>query len=59
VVSAAGQSGIAVAVEPDRNNFRAVWFWIVADNFRVAAENAVAVARAALLETSAPEGPYA
>jgi aspartate-semialdehyde dehydrogenase len=45
-VAQAGQSGIAVgAIVPDRNNAEAVWFWFVADNLRVAAENAVAVAR--------------
>lgn len=44
-VGFAGQSGIAVgAIEVDRNNPRAVWFWIVADNLRIAAENALAVA---------------
>ena len=45
-VGQAGQSGIAVgAVTPDRNNPDAVWFWIVTDNLRLSAENAVAVAR--------------
>jgi aspartate-semialdehyde dehydrogenase len=45
-VGQAGQGGIAVgAITPDRNNPEAVWFWIVADNLRLAAENAVAVAR--------------
>lgn len=43
-VGFAGQSGVAVgAIEPDRNNPRAVWFWMVADNLRLAAENALAV----------------
>jgi aspartate-semialdehyde dehydrogenase len=43
---AAGHSGITVdAVTPDRNEPRACWFWIVADNLRIAAENAVEVAR--------------
>lgn len=43
-VGFAGQSGIAVgAIEPDRNNPRAAWFWMVADNLRLAAENALAV----------------
>ena len=51
VVGFAGQSGMAVgAIEADRNNSRAAWFWIVADNFRVAAENAIAVARAHLIK---------
>jgi len=45
-VSHAGQSGIAVgAIAEDRNNPDACWFWVVADNLRLAAENAVAVAR--------------
>ena len=45
-VGQAGQSGIAVgAITPDRNDADAVWFWIVADNLRLTAENAVAVAR--------------
>jgi aspartate-semialdehyde dehydrogenase len=45
-VGQAGQSGISVgAILPDRNNAEAVWFWLVADNLRVAAENAVAVAK--------------
>ena len=45
-VSQAGQSGIAVgAVVPDRNDPDALWLWMAADNYRLAAENAVAVAR--------------
>ena len=41
-VSQAGQSGIAVgAIEPDRNDSEACWFWLVADNIRLPAENAV------------------
>ena len=45
-VGAAGQSGVTVgAIAADRNNARACWFWMAADNFRVAAENAVEVAR--------------
>jgi len=51
VVGFAGQSGMAVgAIEADRNNSRAAWFWIVADNYRVAAENAIAVARGHLIK---------
>lgn len=43
-VGFAGQSGVAVgAIEADRNNPRAAWFWMVADNLRLSAENAVAV----------------
>jgi aspartate-semialdehyde dehydrogenase len=45
-VGQAGQSGISVgAILPDRNESEAVWFWFVADNLRISAENAVAVAR--------------
>ncbi|MGA7238246.1 MAG: Asd/ArgC dimerization domain-containing protein [Bryobacteraceae bacterium] len=45
-VGQAGQSGIAVgAISPDRNDPEAVWFWMAVDNVRLAAENAVMVAR--------------
>ncbi len=45
-VGMAGQSGLAVgAIQVDRNNPRACWFWVVADNLRLSAENAVAVAK--------------
>jgi aspartate-semialdehyde dehydrogenase len=45
-VSQAGQGGIAIGgIHPDRNDPEAVWFWLVADNLRLAAENAMAVAR--------------
>jgi aspartate-semialdehyde dehydrogenase len=45
-VGAANQSGITVgAIEADRNHPQACWFWMVADNLRIAAEEAVAVAR--------------
>lgn len=45
-VEAAGQSGIVVgAIEPDRNSPRAAWFWLVADNLRLAARCALEVAR--------------
>ncbi len=48
-VGAAGQSGITVgSIHEDRNDGRAVWFWVVADNLRVAAENAAEVVREAL-----------
>jgi aspartate-semialdehyde dehydrogenase len=44
-VGQAGQGGIAVgAIAPDRNEPDACWFWLVADNLRLVAENAVAVA---------------
>lgn len=43
-VGVAGQDGVAVgAVAMDRNNPQACWCWLVADNLRLAAENAVAV----------------
>ena len=32
------------AISPDRNHAMAAWFWFVADNLRLQAENAVAVA---------------
>jgi aspartate-semialdehyde dehydrogenase len=42
----AGQSGLSVgAIHADSNNPRAVWIWMVADNLRLAAENAVTVAK--------------
>ena len=45
-VGQAGQGGIAVgAIASDRNNPQACWFWLVADNLRLTAENAVALAR--------------
>jgi aspartate-semialdehyde dehydrogenase len=45
-VGQAGQGGIAVgAIAEDRNDPNACWFWVVTDNLRLAAENAVAVAR--------------
>jgi aspartate-semialdehyde dehydrogenase len=41
----AGQGGISVgAIWADRNHSRACWFWLVADNLRLAAQNAVTVA---------------
>jgi hypothetical protein len=51
-VGMAGQGGIAVgAVSIDRNNPKAAWFWVVADNFRLMAENALAVAQPLLAAT--------
>ncbi len=45
-VGQAGQSGIAVgAIVADRNHPEALWFWMAADNYRLAAENAIAAAR--------------
>jgi aspartate-semialdehyde dehydrogenase len=44
-VGTAGHSGIAVgAVALDRNHPSACWIWMVADNLRLSADNAVAVA---------------
>jgi len=46
IVGVAGQSGIAAgAIVLDRNHPSACWIWMVADNLRLAAENALAVAR--------------
>lgn len=53
-VGFAGQSGVAVgAIAADRNNSKAVWFWMVSDNLRLAAENAAAVAATLLAEGGA------
>jgi aspartate-semialdehyde dehydrogenase len=46
IVGMAGQSGIAVgAIASDHNHPHASWFWMVSDNLRMTADNAVAVAR--------------
>ncbi|HUJ20426.1 MAG TPA: Asd/ArgC dimerization domain-containing protein [Bryobacteraceae bacterium] len=46
VVGMAGQEGLAVGgIAPDRNQPQAAWLWIVADNLRLQAQNALAVAR--------------
>jgi aspartate-semialdehyde dehydrogenase len=40
----AGENGISVGgIRQDPNQSRAYWFWMVIDNLRVAAENAVQV----------------
>jgi len=45
-VGVAGQGGITVgAIATDRNDSHACWFWLVADNLRLEAENAVEVVR--------------
>jgi aspartate-semialdehyde dehydrogenase len=45
-VGIAGQGGIAIGnIRSDRNNARACWFWLVADNLRLQAENAIMVAQ--------------
>ena len=42
----AGQGGLSVgAITVDHNNPRACWIWMVTDNLRLTAENAVAVAK--------------
>jgi aspartate-semialdehyde dehydrogenase len=46
----AGQSGLSVGgIRPDRNQPRAMWIWMVADNLRLTAENAIAVAKEMML----------
>jgi aspartate-semialdehyde dehydrogenase len=48
-VGMSGQSGLSVgAIAVDHNQPRASWFWLASDNLRLAAENAVAVARETL-----------
>ena len=45
-VGVAGQSGMTIGhIETDRNDHRCAWFWMVADNHRASAENAVCLAR--------------
>ena len=45
-VGVAGQDGIAVgAISRDRNNARAMWLWMAADNLRLAGQNAMLVAQ--------------
>jgi aspartate-semialdehyde dehydrogenase len=42
----AGQGGITVgSIAADRNEPQACWFWMVADNLRIVAENCVEVIR--------------
>jgi aspartate-semialdehyde dehydrogenase len=49
VVSVAGQSGMSIgALQEDRNDRTAVWIWLVADQFRVAAGQCVSLLGAAL-----------
>ncbi|MFB3829168.1 MAG: Asd/ArgC dimerization domain-containing protein [Bryobacteraceae bacterium] len=44
-VGAAGRNGVSVgAIAVDRNHPQACWFWMVADNLRISAQNALAVA---------------
>lgn len=43
-IGVAGQNGLSVgAITVDPNQARACWFWMASDNFRLSAENAVAV----------------
>jgi aspartate-semialdehyde dehydrogenase len=43
-IGVAGQNGLSVgAIAVDPNQARACWFWMAADNFRLSAENAIAV----------------
>jgi aspartate-semialdehyde dehydrogenase len=43
-IGVAGQNGLSVgAITVDANQARACWFWMASDNFRLSAENAVAV----------------
>lgn len=44
-VGVAGQAGVTASVAPDRNNPRAVWIYAAADNYRILADNAAAVAQ--------------
>ena len=45
-VSVAGMSGLSVgAIGADPNQPRACWLWMVSDNLRLVAENALAVAK--------------
>lgn len=45
-VGVAGQAGIAVgSIAQDRNQPRAWWFWMVADNLQIVAQNAAEVVR--------------
>lgn len=49
IVGQAGQGGIAIGgIRPDRNHAGACWFWMVADNIRLMAQNAVGVAEQGL-----------
>jgi aspartate-semialdehyde dehydrogenase len=46
-VGAAGQGGISIgSLLADPNEPRAAWFWVVCDNLRIVAENALEVLRA-------------
>jgi aspartate-semialdehyde dehydrogenase len=52
-VGMAAQSGIAVgSIARDKNDRRALWLFAVADNYRLVAENALAVARGEFLRSA-------
>jgi aspartate-semialdehyde dehydrogenase len=45
-VGAAGEEGISIgAMERDRNHASAIWMWVVADQFRIAARDAADIVR--------------
>jgi aspartate-semialdehyde dehydrogenase len=53
-VGSVGQKGVTVGlIEQDRNAPKAVWMWAVADNFRIAVDNAIEIARPVLEEIAA------
>lgn len=48
-VGVAGHSGVAIGgITADRNDPRACWFWLAADNLRISADNAAEVVRGIL-----------
>jgi aspartate-semialdehyde dehydrogenase len=50
-VGVAGQSGVTVGmIDHDRNHPRGVWLFAAADNYQIAADNAIALARSILGE---------
>ena len=52
-VGMAAQSGIAIgSIARDKNDRRALWLYAVADNYRLVAENALAVARGEFLRAA-------
>ncbi len=54
-VGMAGQTGVAVdAIHPDTRVPTAVWIWIVADNIRMLADNAVLIAGSLLEQSERP-----
>lgn len=52
-VGVAGQSGLSLdSIYPDPRNPRAAWFWVVCDNVRLSAENALLTAASVLEQVS-------